>query len=289
MGATVDPRARQLIEEEKRAAIMATEEKLAKSLAAINQLRLTEAERIQFISAAEQTAGMERARAMDESIRKANELYDSARKLREELLAAARGAQNIAAGMRDAASASAAISPGAGPRAPGGGPAAGPGSAAWWAEGWRQRGYAEAFGTAAEQRGFLLPQDVDYGKPIPLPSFQSGGFVLPGESWQAFIQRTWKHTKLAPGGFPMDLSAPKIPPIGWQGPIGDEVPIMAHAGEVVLNEREQSVLRSLIGQPTMTDRPAQFIFQFDVGVFARAVIPKIQEAIANGQLIITVR
>lgn len=81
----VDPRAKQFIEEQKSLVLMGIDETLAKNLSAINQLKTAEEEKARLVAQATETAARQRALAEDEALRNVNELYDAARRLREEL------------------------------------------------------------------------------------------------------------------------------------------------------------------------------------------------------------
>jgi len=106
-----------------------------------------------------------------------------------------------------------------------------------------------------------------------LPSFQHGGFV---PNFLGF-----------PAGSPAGSMASGFAPMrpwGPQNAIGREIPVMASPGEAILNQREQAFMRELVGGARVTDRPAEFTFYLDTYAFMRAMVPRINEAIANGQI-----
>ena len=217
MFATVNPQARLLIEEEKKARLMAIDETMKKNVYSIDQLKLAEEDRARMVAEAEATAQTQRSTAIQEAVTKERDLYDTAQKLRTELFNAGLAVKDgiganmerAAASARDIVDSTSVIGmPGEAFQGnkPGASaawqkfwatPETGPGSKAWWSGG--------AWGNNAWDpmpTGYVSkPRDES---PVPFPGMQSGGFV--------------------------------------PGPIGAPRPILAHGGELVLNPEQQAAL-----------------------------------------------
>ena len=215
MFATVNPQARILIEEEKKARLMAIDETMKKNVYSIDQLKLAEEDRARMVAEAEATAQTQRSTAIQEAVTKERDLYDTAQKLRTELFNAGLAVKDgIGANLERAATSARDIvdstsvigmpSEAFQGNKPGASaawqkfwatPETGPGSKAWWSGG--------AWGNNAWDpmpTGYVSkPRDES---PVSFPGMQSGGFV--------------------------------------PGPIGAPRPILAHGGEVVLNPEQQA-------------------------------------------------
>ncbi|MGD0263530.1 MAG: hypothetical protein ABSD47_01085 [Candidatus Methylomirabilota bacterium] len=102
---TVDPLAKQLIEEEKTARLMAIDDTLKKNLSSVDQMKIADEDKAKLVGQADQTAEMQRANAIAEAVVKTNDLYDAVAKARDQVTGMAADVQTKLVGGIEAAAA----------------------------------------------------------------------------------------------------------------------------------------------------------------------------------------
>ena len=292
----VDPRAKQFIEEQKNTLIMGIDETLQKNLSAINQLKTTEEERQRLVQTANETASMQRRQANEDAIREINEMYDAAAKLRDELWKAGEAVRlGLSASLDEALAKIRAGALQIGGMGAGAGAGAGTGvprpapTKPWGGEGREPGSVGGPPPWSTTGGGGDVGGPVYVGPPgqVPTwetpPSFRHGGFV-PHYKHGGFVQNF--------GGFPAGSAAGSMPsgfapmrPWGPQNAIDREIPIMASPGELILNEQEQAVVRSLTGSRAGGGDLVVNVTLNNEAII-RAVRVPLNQAIANGQITI---
>ena len=196
----VDPNAKQLIEEQKIAQLMAIDETLKKSLGAIDQLRAADEQKAKLVGQANALAEAQRANAISDAVSKTNDLYDAAAKTREELRQAAQDVKtDLVGGLNDAAAAAKEVADNTSvigmsgeafqSNAPGQSeawkkfwatPSTGPGSPSWWSGGaWGTGTVPSSQSPASAAWNAAQPRPGALTTLGPVEAYQEGG-VVPG-------------------------------------------------------------------------------------------------------------
>ncbi|MBI4241119.1 MAG: hypothetical protein HY613_05330 [Candidatus Rokubacteria bacterium] len=296
-----DPRARQLIEEEKRARLMAVDETLRKSLWGIDQLKVADEQRARLVGSAMVTAELQRTSAIQQALTKERELEQSIQERLTAALATAGEAitGNLTDKFREAQGQLDALSARLGGQsvesAVAGFPSLGASSIM------REFKSGEL---AAQSRREL--ENIVSGTRLTVSQSLVDVFTRASligdlgtlaEIRRQLTQQTRDVLDVPVLGPPPIFGPTALGPSGdgdgggYQhggivpGPIGAPRAAVVHGGEAVLNPREQAVVRDLVGASTGSGRrPAVIIFQIGSREIARALVPDLQQLIANGEL-----
>jgi hypothetical protein len=278
----VDPRSLQLIDEQKRAQVMGIEETLKKSLFAIDQLKLAEVDRARLVGEATAAAELARKTALNEAVARSNELYDSVARIREELL---KSGQAVRDGMVKAlADAQSRVDALTGTMGRGTDVEAalktspGLGSSILYKEGGATLYERQVLGELEKRFDIRVPQSIreEYFKAAIVGDLGKQADIRQAIK-NAAEDGTTRLTGIEPSIVPRMQSGGIVP-----GPRGRSTPIIAHGGEVVLNESQQaSLLHGRAGS-----NPVTIEIRLDGRVIGESTCTTIEKLISVGRLIV---